>query len=83
MGSAVAARSIRGSKGGEATQKISTRRYALNSTASIATARIVYLWSWGPIVGPVDGLRSVKLDGTPLVAEDGTVNFPGVKWQGR
>ncbi|WP_054097474.1 host specificity protein J, partial [Pseudomonas amygdali] len=39
--------------------------------------------SWGPIVGPVDGLRSVKLDGTPLVAEDGTVNFPGVKWQFR
>ncbi len=81
MGSAVAARSIRGSKGGEATQKQPT--IALNSTASIATARIVYLWSWGPIVGPVDGLRSVKLDGTPLVAEDGTVNFPGVKWQFR
>ncbi|RMM78966.1 Prophage PssSM-02, tail fiber/host specificity protein, partial [Pseudomonas syringae pv. maculicola] len=70
-----------GSKGGEATQKQPT--IALNSTASIATARIVYLWSWGPIVGPVDGLRSVKLDGTPLVAEDGTVNFPGVKWQFR
>lgn len=81
MGSAVAARSIRGSKGGEATQKQPT--IALNSTASIATARIVYLWSWGPIVGPVNGLRSVKLDGTPLVAEDGTVNFPGVKWQFR
>ncbi|KOG05886.1 Prophage PSPPH03, host specificity protein J [Pseudomonas syringae pv. aceris] len=31
----------------------------------------------------MDGLRSVKLDGTPLVAEDGTVNFPGVKWQFR
>ncbi|RMM72801.1 putative phage host specificity protein, partial [Pseudomonas syringae pv. maculicola] len=70
-----------GSKGGESTQKQPT--IALNSTASIATARIVYLWSWGPIVGPVDGLRSVKLDGTPLVAEDGTVNFPGVKWQFR
>ncbi|AXH55504.1 phage tail protein [Pseudomonas ficuserectae] len=81
MGSAVAARSIRGSKGGESTQKQPT--IAENSTGSIATARIVYLWSWGPIVGPVDGLRSVKLDGTPLVAEDGTVNFPGVKWQFR
>ncbi|KPB75991.1 Uncharacterized protein AC505_3646 [Pseudomonas syringae pv. maculicola] len=31
----------------------------------------------------MNGLRSVKLDGTPLVAEDGTVNFPGVKWQFR
>ncbi|MET4006194.1 MULTISPECIES: TipJ family phage tail tip protein [Pseudomonas] len=72
---------VQGSKGGESTQKQPT--IAANSTASIATARIVYLWSWGPIVGPVDGLRSVKLDGTPLVAEDGTVNFPGVKWQFR
>ncbi|WP_024645850.1 phage tail protein [Pseudomonas syringae] len=81
MGSAVAARSIRGSKGGEATQKQPT--IALNSTASIATARIVYLWSWGPIVGPVNGRRSIKLDGTPLEAEDGTDNFPGVKWQFR
>ncbi|WP_024691393.1 TipJ family phage tail tip protein [Pseudomonas tremae] len=81
MGSAAAARSIRGSKGGEAKQKQPT--IATNGTASIATARIVYLWSWGPIVGPVNGLRSVKLDGTPLVAEDGTVNFPGVKWQFR
>lgn len=81
MGSAVAARSIRGSKGGDAKQKQPT--IATNGTASIATARIVYLWSWGPIVGPVNGLRSVKLDGTPLVAEDGTVNFPGVKWQFR
>lgn len=81
MGSAVAARSIRGSKGGEATQKQPT--IALNSTASIATARIVYLWSWGPIVGPVNGRRSIKLDGTPLEAEDGTDNFPAVKWQFR
>ncbi|QVI77425.1 TipJ family phage tail tip protein [Pseudomonas syringae] len=72
---------VQGSKGGESNQKQPT--IAANSTASIATARIVYLWSWGPIVGPVDGLRSVKLDGTPLVAEDGTVNFPGVKWQFR
>ncbi|KPB64242.1 putative phage host specificity protein [Pseudomonas amygdali pv. myricae] len=72
---------VQGAKGGESSQKQPT--IAENSTASIATARIVYLWSWGPIVGPVDGLRSVKLDGTPLVAEDGTVNFPGVKWQFR
>ncbi|MEE4632328.1 DUF1983 domain-containing protein [Pseudomonas alliivorans] len=72
---------VQGSKGGEAKQKQPT--IAENGTPSLATARIVYLWSWGPIVGPVDGLRSVKLDGTPLVAEDGTVNYPGVKWQFR
>lgn len=81
MGTAVAGRVVRGSKGGEAKQK--QPKIASNSTASIATARIVYLWSWGPIVGPVNGLRSVKLDGTPLMAEDGTMNYPGVKWQFR
>ncbi|MBV1812534.1 DUF1983 domain-containing protein [Pseudomonas viridiflava] len=72
---------IGGAKGGEAKQKQPT--IAENGTPSLAMARIVYLWSWGPIVGPVHGLRSVKLDGTPLVAEDGTVNYPGVKWQFR
>ncbi|WP_323158227.1 TipJ family phage tail tip protein [Pseudomonas viridiflava] len=73
--------SLAGAKGGEAKQKQPS--IVENGTPSLATARIVYLWSWGPIVGPVDGLRSVKLDGTPLVAEDGTVNYPGVKWQFR
>jgi len=73
--------SVVGSKGGEAKQKQPT--ITENGTPSLATARIVYLWSWGPIVGPVNGLRSVKLDGTPLVGEDGTVNYPGVKWQFR
>jgi predicted phage tail protein len=81
MGTAVAKRDVGGSKGGESKPKQPS--IASNSTGSIATARIVYLWSWGPIVGPVDGLRSVKLDGTPLVASDGTVNYPGVKWQFR
>ncbi len=81
MGTAVARRVVRGSKSGESKKKQPT--IASNSTPSIASARIVYLWSWGPIVGPVNGLRSVKLDGTQLVAEDGTVNFPGVKWQFR
>ncbi|MDH1551821.1 phage tail protein, partial [Pseudomonas juntendi] len=56
---------------------------ASNSVPSIATVRMLYLWSWGPIVGPVNGLRSVKLDGTPVMAEDGTLTYPGVKWQFR
>ncbi|RVD78155.1 host specificity protein J [Pseudomonas koreensis] len=74
-------RSVAGSKGGQAKQKQPS--IATNSVPSIATARIVYLWSWGPIVGPVNGLRSIKLDGTPVQAEDGTLNYPGVKWQFR
>ncbi|WP_347911389.1 DUF1983 domain-containing protein [Pseudomonas grandcourensis] len=74
-------RAVAGSKGGQAKQKQPS--IASNSVPSIATARIVYLWSWGPIVGLVNGLRSLKLDGTPVQAEDGTLNFPGVKWQFR
>ncbi|WP_414155814.1 host specificity protein J [Pseudomonas sp. BNK-43-a] len=74
-------RQVVGHKGGAKKQKQPS--IASNSVPSISTARLLYLWSWGPIVGPVNGLRSVKLDGTPLVAEDGTVNYPGVKWQFR
>ena len=74
-------RAVVGSKGGQAKQKSPT--IASNSVPSLSTARITYLWSWGPIVGPVDGLRSIKLDGTPIQAPDGTINYPGVKWQFR
>lgn len=74
-------RAVIGSKGGQAKQKKPS--IAQNSVPSISTARIVYMWSWGPIVGLVDGLRSLKLDGTPIQAPDGTINYPGVKWQFR
>lgn len=74
-------RAVNGSKGGQAKQKQPS--IASNSVPSISTARIVYMWSWGPIVGPVNGLRSVKLDGTPIQNEDGTINYPSVKWQFR
>lgn len=74
-------RVVAGSKGGQAKQKQPS--IASNSVPSISTAQIVYMWSWGPIVGPVDGLRSIKLDGTPIQAADGTINYPGVKWQFR
>lgn len=74
-------RQVMGHKGGAKKQKQPS--IASNSAPSIATARLVYLWSWGPIAGPVDGLRSVKLDGTPVMAADGSLNYPGVKWQFR
>ncbi|PNG28949.1 host specificity protein [Pseudomonas protegens] len=74
-------RQVVGHKGGGKKQRQPS--IASNSVPSISTARLVYLWSWGPIVGPVSGLRSVKLDGTPIIAEDGTINYPGVKWQFR
>ncbi|MCM2461085.1 phage tail protein [Pseudomonas sp. CG7] len=74
-------RAVRGAKGGQSKPKQPS--IASNSVPSLATARLVYIWSWGPIVGPVDGLRSVRLDGTPIQAQDGTINYPGVKWQFR
>lgn len=74
-------RAVIGSKGGQAKEKKPS--IAQNSVPSISTARILYMWSWGPIVGPVDGLRSIKLDGTPIQEPDGTLNYPGVKWQFR
>ena len=74
-------RAVIGSKGGQAKEKKPS--IAQNSVPSISTARILYMWSWGPIVGPVDGLRSIKLDGTPIQGADGTLNYPGVKWQFR
>ncbi|TFF09662.1 DUF1983 domain-containing protein [Pseudomonas sp. BCA14] len=74
-------RAVIGSKGGQAKQKQPS--IASNSVPSISTARITYLWSWGPIVGPVDGLRSVKLNGTAIQAPDGTINYPSAKWQFR
>lgn len=74
-------RAVTGGKGGQAKQKQPS--IASNSVPSISTARIVYLWSWGPIVGPVDGLRSVKLNGTAIQAPDGTINYPSAKWQFR
>lgn len=72
---------VMGSKGGEA--KTKQPSIAANGVPSLATVRMVYLWSWGPIIGPVNGPKSIKLDGTSLVSEDGTENFPGVKWQFR
>ncbi len=75
------ARAVSGAKGGQSKPKQPS--IASNSVPSLATARLVYIWSWGPIVGPVDGLRSVRLDGTPIQAQDGTINYPGVKWQFR
>jgi predicted phage tail protein len=56
---------------------------APDSALSIATAKLLYFLSEGPIVGPVDGNRSVMLDGTPLLSPDGSENFPGSRWDFR
>ncbi|WP_086023156.1 host specificity protein J [Sinorhizobium fredii] len=48
---------------------------APNSLHSKQTARLIDLLSEGPIVGPVDGAKSVYFDGVPVLADDGTANF--------
>ena len=72
---------VLGSKGGES--KPYTPYKAPDSALSIATVKLLYALSEGPIVGPVDGLRSIKLNGTPLISPDGSENFPGTIWDFR
>ncbi|MBO9552238.1 phage tail protein [Pseudomonas sp.] len=51
---------------------------APNTLQSAATARIIDLLGEGPIVGLVNGLKSVFLDDTPLQSSNGSYNFAGV-----
>lgn len=61
----------KGGGGGDGMQE------APNSLQSNATARILEVISEGEIVGLVNGLKSVYLDGTPLQNSDGSYNFQG------
>ncbi|PMV01251.1 host specificity protein J, partial [Pseudomonas sp. MPBD4-3] len=76
-----AAARVLGSKGGEA--KPYTPYKAPDSALSVATVKLLYALSEGPIVGPIDGRRSIKLNGTPLISPDGSENFPGTIWDFR
>lgn len=49
-----------------------------DSLRSRQYARVLDLISEGPIVGLVNGLKSIYLNDTPLQAQDGTFNFQGV-----
>ncbi|KRP71452.1 host specificity protein [Pseudomonas lactis] len=70
-----------GAKGGE--QKPYTPYKAPDTALSVATVKLLYALSEGPIVGLVDDKKSVKLNGTPLVSPDGSENFPGTVWDFR
>lgn len=48
---------------------------APNTLRSKQIAKVIDLLSAGPIVGLVDGLRSVYFDGVPVQNADGTLNF--------
>ena len=72
---------VLGAKGGE--QKPYTPYKAPDTALSVATVKLLYALSEGPIVGLVDDKKSVKLNGTPLVSPDGSENFPGTIWDFR
>ena len=72
---------VSGAKGGESTPY--TPYKAPDTALSVATVKLLYALSEGPIVGPVSGNNSVKLNGTPLLSPDGSENFPGTIWDFR
>ena len=72
---------VSGAKGGESTPY--TPYKAPDTALSVATVKLLYALSEGPIVGPVSGNSSVKLNGTPLLSPDGSENFPGTIWDFR
>ncbi|NID06663.1 phage tail protein [Luteibacter jiangsuensis] len=69
---------IYGAKGGGSTH---TPVEAPDTLRSISFFQIEDLLSEGEIGGLVNGLQSVKLDGTPVANADGTLNFSGVSVQ--
>ncbi len=71
---------IAGRKGGSSTPK--TPIEAPDSLRSVATAKVLLALGEGEFEGRLTG-QNIFLDGTPLVAADGSQNFPGVKWEFR
>nr|WP_081337592.1 phage tail protein [Burkholderia pseudomultivorans] len=63
---------INGAKGGGGGGGSSESPDSLHSTAR---AKVLDIISEGPIVGLVNGMQSVYLDGTPIQNSDGSVNF--------
>ena len=72
---------IRGSKGGS--DSAHTPVESPDSLINTSYANILDGISEGPIVGLVNGARSIYLDETPLAGSDGTLNFSGVTWEQR
>lgn len=70
---------VYGSKGGSGGGGSSRApQEAPNTLQSAATARVIDLIGEGPIVGLVDGLKSVYLNDTPLQNDNDSYNFAGV-----
>lgn len=71
---------IQGAKSGQKKQR---QPYIQPDTArSMDVVRLLYAFAEGEIVGPVDGERSVLLEGTQLLGEN-SLNFSNVIWDFR
>lgn len=79
---------IRGAKGGDS-QSAQPRQPVedKNTLQSRATGRVLYALGEGPFQGIVggyaNGAKNIFLNNTPLMNEDGTLNFSGVTWDYR
>ncbi|MGP2749661.1 TipJ family phage tail tip protein [Serratia marcescens] len=71
---------IKGRKGGSSNTTTPTE--SPDSLQSTSYAKILLALGEGEWEGGLDG-TNIFLDGTPIIAADGTQNFPGVKWEFR
>ncbi|HBV0670875.1 TPA: host specificity protein J [Escherichia coli] len=58
--------------------KAHTPREARDNLKSSQMLSVIDAISEGPVYGPVDGLKSVRLNGTPVLDSGGNTNFSGV-----
>lgn len=66
-----------GAKKGQGSQQ--KPNIAKDTTASTNYAKILYGLCEGEIFGLADGHKSIRLDGTPIINDNGQANFSGVK----
>lgn len=63
---------------GKGSSKEHTPREAKDNLKSTQLLSVIDAISEGPIEGPVEGLKSALLNGTPVLDSEGNANFPGV-----
>ncbi|EFG9843482.1 host specificity protein J [Shigella boydii] len=63
---------------GKGSSKGHTPREAKDNLKSTQLLSVIDAISEGPVEGPVDGLKSVLLNGTPVLDSEGKTNFSGV-----
>lgn len=56
---------------------------ATDDLVSTSYAQILYGLCEGEIVGLADGGKSIRLENTPLINDNGEPNFEGVSWEFR